>query len=224
MADRPKIAILASGSGTTAESLIHATQSGVLNANVVLVISNNEDAGVFNRVKRMNTQYDLNIQTMHINGVTHPDDAGAKGEQTLTESAAINGAAKNAGVDLILLLGYMKKIRGDLLAEYGGLTEHTSIYQARMLNTHPGPLPESAAQFGRGVQQIVLDTNLGYSAQTLHVVTEQYDMGQTVAVHRVPVLSDDTADTLFDSVQLTEKAYVPVDVEIFLNEQSSFSE
>ena len=222
MFDRPKIAILASGSGTTAESLIHASQSGVLNADVVLVVSNNQDAGVFTRVKRMNAQYDLNIQTLHINGVTHPDGAGVKGEQTLSESAAINQAFKDASVDLVLLLGYMKKVRGDLLAEYGGLAEHTSIYQARMLNTHPGPLPESAAQFGRGVQQIVLDTHLGYSAQTLHVVTEQYDMGQTVAVHRVPVLSDDTAETLFDSVQLTEKAYVPVDVQVFLNEQQSF--
>lgn len=223
MIDRPKIAILASGSGTTAEALIHATQNGILNADVVLVISNNENAGIFKRVKRMNTQYDLSIQTVHINAATYPDGAGERGEQTLAESAAINEAVKSAGVNLVLLLGYMKKVRGDLLTEYGGLAEHTSTYQARMLNTHPGPLPESAAQFGRGVQQIVLDTNLGYSAQTLHVVTDQYDMGQTVAVHRVPVLSDDTADTLFDSVQLTEKAYVPVDVEIFLNEQASFN-
>jgi phosphoribosylglycinamide formyltransferase-1 len=220
--DRPKIAILVSGSGTTAESLIHATQSGVLNADVALVISNNENAGVFDRIKRMNTQYNLDIQTIHINGITHPDGAGAKGEQTLAESAAINDAAKNVGVGLILLLGYMKKVRGDLLQEYGGQPEYTSIHQARMLNTHPGPLPESAAQFGRGVQQVVIDMNLGYSAQTLHVVTDEYDMGQTVAVHRVPVLSSDTSDTLFDSVQLTEKAYLPVDVEIFLNEQASF--
>jgi phosphoribosylglycinamide formyltransferase-1 len=222
VSDRPKIAILASGSGTTAESLIHATQSGVLHADVCLVISNNENAGVFERTKRMNAQYDLDIQIMHINGVTHADGPGVKGEQTLAESAAIAAAAKHAGVDLIVLLGYMKKVRGDLLQAYGGLPVHTSMYQARMLNTHPGPLPESAAQFGRGVQQIILDTKLGYSAQTLHVVTDEYDMGQTVAVHRVPVLSSDTADTLFDSVQLTEKAYLPVDVEIFLNEQASF--
>jgi len=222
VADRPKIVILASGSGTTAESVIHATQSGVLNADVCLVISNNENAGIFDRIKRLNIEYDLNIQTLHINGATHPGGAGKRGEQTLDESAAINQAATKAGADLILLLGYMKKVRGDLLQQYGGLTNHTSIYQARMLNTHPGPLPESAAQFGRGVQQIVLDTHLGYSAQTLHVVTDEYDMGQTVAVHRVPVINSDTADTLFDSVQLTEKAYLPVDVETFLNEQASF--
>jgi phosphoribosylglycinamide formyltransferase-1 len=222
MPHRPKIAILASGSGSTTESIIHATQNGVLHADVCLVVSNNETAVVFERVKRMNTQYNLNIQTIHINGVTHPEGIGLKGEQTLSESAAITAATKNANVDLILLLGYMKKVRGDLLQEYGGLPHHTSIYQARMINTHPGPLPESAAQFGRGVQQIILDTNLGYSAQTLHVVTDEYDMGQTVAVHRVPVLSSDTSDTLFDSVQLTEKAYLPVDVEIFLNEQASF--
>jgi phosphoribosylglycinamide formyltransferase-1 len=202
--------------------LIHATQNGVLNADVCLVISNNQDAGVFDRIKRLNAEYDLNIQTLHINGVTHPGGAGNRGEQTLDESAAINEAAKKADVDLILLLGYMKKVRGALLEEFGGLPNHTSIYQARMLNTHPGPLPESAAQFGRGVQQIILDTHLGYSAQTLHVVTDEYDMGQTIALHRVPVLEGDTADSLFDAVQLTEKAYVPVDVETFLNEQASF--
>jgi hypothetical protein len=59
------IGILASGSGTTAEYVIRATQTGVLNAEVQMVISDKEEAGVFDRVGRLNDQYGLGIDVAH---------------------------------------------------------------------------------------------------------------------------------------------------------------
>jgi len=213
------IAILASGSGSTAEAFIHASQAGIVNAEVGLVIANNADAGVFSRVARLNKEYGLNIKTVNISGVTHSKGAGEKGEQTLEESTAICEEINRGGFGLVLLLGYMKKVRGDLLNEFGALPSHKSIHQARMINTHPGPLPQTKGLFGVHAQEVVLETGLGYSAQTLHVVAEDYDSGLIIAEHRVPVLPNDTPESLFESVQLTEKTYLPIDIDNFLKQR-----
>jgi hypothetical protein len=45
-------------------------------------------------------------------------------------------------------MGYMKMVRGELIEEYGWLPHFDSIYQARMSNTHPGPLPETVDTYG----------------------------------------------------------------------------
>jgi phosphoribosylglycinamide formyltransferase 1 len=198
----PTIAILASGSGTTAEYVVRATQTGVLRARIGLVVCNNLGAGVFGRIERLNKQYGLQIPAVHVNGKTHPAGTGGRGEQTLEESEAIVNLCK--GIDLVVLLGYMKKVTGRLL-------------DLPMVNTHPGPLPETAGLYGLHVQEHVLESNLGYSAQTLHWVTGDYDRGEVIAVHHVPVALGDTAETLFDAVQATEKAHLPTDLDALLH-------
>lgn len=201
MESRRRIAILASGSGTTAEALIHATQSGVLDADVVLVVTNNADAAVLKKIERFNEQ-ELAIKTLVINGSTHPGEAG-HGEQTPAESQAIYNAVKEADVDLVLLLGYMKKVVAPLL----NLT---------ILNTHPGLLPITKGLHGEDVQRFVLENEHEFTGQTLHEVIEEYDSGRVVAEHKMPVMSWDTVDTLNSAVQLMEKAYIGVEVNEYL--------
>jgi phosphoribosylglycinamide formyltransferase-1 len=200
----PSIAILASGSGTTAEYVILATQTGVLQANVGLVVCNNAPAkaGIFGRVERLNDQYGLQIPALHISGKTHPLGAGKPGEQTLEESEAIAKLCRE--FSLVALLGYMKKVRGALL-------------ELPIVNTHPAPLPETAGMYGVHAQEHVLASGLGYSAQILHRVTGEYDDGEIIAEHRVPVKPGDTAESLFDAVQATEKAHLPVDLNNLLH-------
>jgi len=209
--------VLASGSGSTVEAFVHASQSGIVEAEVGLVVANNKNAGVFGRVERLNKQYGLGIRTLHISGVTHPGGAGEKGEQTLQESATICAEISNEGLAVVCLMGYMKKVRGDLLTEYGW-QEGSDYETARMLNTYPGPLPQTEGLFGIYVQEEVIRSGLGYSAHTVHVVAEGYDRGSVIAEHRVPVLPDDTPESLFDSVQLTEKTHLPVDIGQFLED------
>lgn len=203
MAERPKIAILASGSGTTAEYVIHATQTGVLQANVGLVISNNSNAAVFGRVARLNQQYGLDIAMRHISGKTHPGGFAGEGMQTDQEAEDIAGLC--SAFDMAVLLGYMKKVRGPLAD------------RQRAVNTHPGPLPATEGCIGKQAQQVVLDLGLAHSAQTLHWVSEEYDQGDVIAAHQVPVQPGDTAEALFDAVQATEKSWVPVDLGTLLN-------
>ena len=201
MSDRPTIAILASGSGTTAEALIHATQSGVLNADVRLVITNRADAGILQKIERFNKQ-GLGIKVLIINGDTHPGEA-ARGEQTPLEAQAIYDAIKEYNIDLILLLGYLRKVMPPLL-------------DLRILNTHPGLLPATRGLHGEHVQAFVLEQGHELTGQTLHEVIAEYDSGKTIAEHTLPVMPWDTVDTLNASVQLMEKAYIGVDVNQYL--------
>lgn len=81
--NKPGIAVLASGAGSTVEAFIHASEAGFVDAEVGLVVSNNSSAGVCRRIERLNKQYGLDIQTMHASGITHPNGAGEKGDMTM---------------------------------------------------------------------------------------------------------------------------------------------
>jgi folate-dependent phosphoribosylglycinamide formyltransferase PurN len=222
----PRVAILASGGGTTAEAFIKATQEGgVVDAEVGMVITNNipEKAGVYQLVGNLNRQYGLDIPVLKVNGVTHPGGAGERGEQTLEESAVIALMVEEAGITLVATMGYMKKIRGDLYIGYGSLPNHSSIYESHILNTHPGPLPETKGLYGIGVQEYVLETNLPYSAHTTHAVSKEYDTGLVYASRKIWVNHGETAQQLFDRVQEVEKRELPRDIDRFLKEQKDFN-
>lgn len=219
----PQIAILASGGGTTAEAFIEASQAGKIQVEAGLVISNNGDAGVFNRVQSLNAKYGLDIKTAHISGLTHPKGEGKRGEQTLEESAAICRLITEGNFALVALMGYMKRVRGELLERYGYLPEYgDDIYRARMINTHPGKLPETEDTWGIHTQAEVLRQGLSQTAHTVHLVAAGYDKGPVIAEHPVPVLPSDTSETLFARVQQAEKDNLPLDIQHFLDQQSGW--
>lgn len=212
----PRIGILASGGGTTAERVIRDTQTGVLLAEVACVVTNNGNAGVLGLVEGLNEEYGLTIVTEHISGVTHPEGFTEKGVQTTAESAAIAEYMRSQGVGLVATLGYMKEIVGELLDEYGWHPDMASPFHARMINTHPGLLPATRGEYGIHVQEKVLDEGHEYAGQTLHVVGSGYDTGPTIAEHSFLVRPGYTPQTLFDDVQAIEKHNVGRDINQFL--------
>lgn len=219
-------AILASGSGTTAEAFIRAAAKGEVNADVKIIICNNQQAGVFERAQNLNKELGLNIKTILINGKTHPASSNeivAKGSQTEAEQKAIIDQLHDYQIDLVLLLGYLKKVGPKVINEFGWRTEYSSPYQARMLNTHPGLLPASKGFIGIHVQKYVLEAHLPEAGQTLHVVSEQYDDGPILAENKVIIKVDDTPETLFDRVQAAEKANLPKDVERFIRSRQPYT-
>lgn len=228
--EKTSVAILASGSGTTAEAVIRATQAvPELSYEVGVVISNNPDAGVLDRVERLNQQYGLAIQTDVVN--KHVYNGGFRGdlEQTDQESTKIWSIVSENNVGLVLLAGYLRKVGGPLLAQYGARPEHTSIYQARMLNTHPGILPQTKGMFGKGVHKHIEElrqANLSplpiYSAQTLHIVSKDYDEGGIIAENTFPVYIGDTADQIEETAQSVEKAHIAHDINSFLVRQAQW--
>ncbi len=220
---RPGIAILASGSGSTAEAFIHATQDGRIDAEVGLVVCNNppEKAGIYARVDRLVKQYGLDIETVEISGRTHPDGVVGRG-QTLAESAAICERVVNKGLVHVALMGYMKQVRGELIDTFGWQPAFKSIYQAAMTNTHPGPLPETEDTYGVYTSERVLELEMATSRHTVHLVADGIDRGPILAAHPVDVLTSDSAQTLFDRVQLVEKATLPYVLGNFLREQGDY--
>lgn len=213
---RPKIAILASGSGTTAEAFIVASSTGKIEAEVGLVICSKKTAGIFDRVEKLNAEYGLNIKCIHIGKENYPNPNDE-------ENALLNMLSTDK-FDLIALMGYMRKIGPNIVSKYGWRSDYASPYQAMMLNTHPGLLPESAGMYGRNVQQYTLDVGLPFGGQTLHVVSEEYDEGPVIAEHKVTVEPEETADTLFAKVQDVEKKYLPEDIDNFIKDRRKYLE
>ena len=223
--NKPKIAILASGNGSTAETFIRACATGDVDGQVALVICNNADAGIIGRVANLNEEFNLYIETKVINHNTHPAKEGEiveKGSQTKAEENAILVILKTGEFDLIALMGYMKRVGSAIVHEFGWRPEYDSPYQAKLLNTHPGLLPDSIGFYGVHVQEHVLEKGFSESGQTLHVVSENYDEGPTVFENRVAVLPDDTAESLFERVQVTEKQNLPGNIDAFLKARRNY--
>lgn len=224
---KPRIAILASGGGTTAEAFIRSDQHGDINVDVALVIVSREQAGAIERIKDLNKEFGLSIECKLINHITHPAGAGEKlkkGYQTQAEEAAILEALQAGNFDLIALMGYMKRIGPKLIVAFGWLPSYSSMYQAKMVNTHPGLLPDTKAMYGEQIQEYVLDHHLPYGGQTLHLVSQEYDDGPILAEHKVQVQPGDTPDSLFARVQAVEKKYLPTDIEDFIKASISYNE
>jgi phosphoribosylglycinamide formyltransferase 1 len=100
------------------------------------------------------------------------------------------------GVELVVCAGYMHLFRQPFFDRYGG----------RIVNTHSAPLPDFP---GAHPIEDVLAAGVDETAATVHYVDEGIDTGPVIAVERVPVLPDDTADTLRRRVQAVEHRLLP---------------
>ena len=220
---KTKVAIFASGNGSTAEAFIRSVQEKKYALEVVLLVCNNPGAPVLERVRNLNAAYGLPIQTAVINSRTQPAAQGVvRGQQTSEEQAAILSLLQKHDISLVLLLGYQKRIGPQLIAAYGWLPEYVSPYQCNMLNTHPGLLPDTYGTHELGTQQYVLDHGMRETGHTINAVSAEYDTGPVVAENRVPVLPDDTAETLYARVQATEKQHIAADVMAFVDAQAEY--
>lgn len=181
-----RIAVLASHGGTILQAVIDACSSGELDAEVVLVISNNSRSGAMTRAR------DAGIPTAHLSSTTHP--------RTETLDAAMLSLLNEARADWVLLAGYMKRLGPRVLC----------AYRNRILNTHPALLPKFGGEgyFGRRVHEAVLAAGEQESGATVHLVDEDYDSGPILAQVRVPVRGGDTAETLEERVKVAERKLV----------------
>lgn len=148
-------------------------------ARIARVISNRADAGALERARR------AGIPTTTI---TNPLDA----DEMLTALA---------DVDLVVLAGYLKLIPAAVVARF----------RHRLINIHPALLPAFGGPglYGRRVHEAVLASAAAESGATVHYVDEQFDRGPIIAQRRVPVLPDDTADSLAQRVLAVEHELLP---------------
>lgn len=180
---RLRLGFLASGAGSSARAIIAAITAGELAAEARLMVSNNKSAEAL--------AFAANAGVPSLCIPTQADAATA--DAKLAEAMAAHG------VDLIVLSGYLRRLGPKTLARYAG----------RILNIHPGPLPEFGGHgmYGRRVHEAVLAAGAAASSVTIHVVDEEYDHGPIVARKSVPVEPGDSAEALEARVRAEEPAF-----------------
>lgn len=234
---RPRIAIFASGSGTTFLATAEAVRDGLADFDIGLVITDHEDAGVLDKVNVLNQNSDFDIKTSIINKTRYPDGPQVRG-QTRAEADALLNALEKFGIDHLALMGCLRIIAPQVIEAWGWKPEHATkdprnkgMYLARMTNTHPGILPATSDTYGIHTQERVLELALDQTAQTFHAVATGVDTGPVIAENLVRVFPPskfppeiaDTPEKLFARVQRIEKARLPLDLDTFLKEQSRFT-
>jgi len=167
-----KLGFLASRNGSSLRAIVAAIEAGVLAAEPRLVVSNNRAAQalVFAR--------DHGVPTEVIATQADPDEADAR----------LCAALQAAGVDLVILSGYLRRLGPRTL----------TAYRNRVLNIHPGPLPRFGGEgmYGRRVHEAVIASGVAESGVVIHAVDEIYDNGPLIAARGVPITPGETADSL----------------------------
>ena len=165
-----RTAILISGRGSNMTALLEASRDPAYPAEIVLVLSNNPDAA------GLTTAAAAGIPTLAI------DHRPFKGDREAHE-AAIDAALRAAGTELVCLAGYMRLLTPVLVDAWAG----------RMLNIHPSLLP---AFPGLHTHARALKAGVKEHGCTVQLVTLGMDEGPILAQATVPVLPDDTEDSL----------------------------
>ncbi len=176
------IGFLASHGGSNMQAIINACKAGRLNAAAAVVISNNGDSRALERAKSEG------IPGYYLSGKTHPDPDDL-------DKAILDTLIRHK-VDIVALAGYMKKLGPKTL----------SYFRGRILNIHPALLPKYGGKgmYGIHVHEAVLAAGEKESGVTVHLVDEEYDRGPILAQVRVPVMPDDTPETLAERVLVQE--------------------
>lgn len=164
-----KIAVLISGRGTNLQSIIDAIQRGQLNASIAVVVSNREDAPGLERARR------AGLETLFLSHRAFPTREAFDGR--------LVHELQTRGVTLVCLAGFMRIFSTPML----------EAYRNRMLNIHPSLLP---AFPGLHPQQQAIDHGVKVSGVTVHLVDGVLDGGPIVLQRTVPVLDEDTTQTL----------------------------
>jgi phosphoribosylglycinamide formyltransferase 1 len=178
------IGVLASHAGTTAQAVIDACADDRINGRVAVVISNNADADVLRRAA------DHAIAARHLSRATCPDPTEL--DETIMRTL------REAGSDVVLLAGYLRKVGPRTLA----------AFNQRMINVHPALLPRHGGpgMYGRAVHQAVLLAGDPVTGASVHLVTANYDEGPVLTQREVRVAPDDTVDTLDAKVRIAEQS------------------
>jgi phosphoribosylglycinamide formyltransferase-1 len=185
----PSIGLLISGRGSNLQSIIDATATGRLNATIGLVVSNRAGAQGLQRAR------EAGIDAVHLSPHDFLDrDAYDQ------ELAALLLARK---VDLVCLAGFMRLVGRPLL----------SAFPNRILNIHPSLLPSFP---GLDAQRQALEHGVRVTGATVHLVTAELDAGPIVLQAAVPVLEDDTVETLAARVLVQEHRLYPEAIGLIL--------
>lgn len=187
-----RIAVLASGHGSNLQAIIDAIEARQVQATIVAVISNKRDAVALERARKHAIE-DIFVDPKPFAG--QPDSREAY-------DRALLALLQEHNVELVLLAGYMKIVTAVLV----------NAYANRMMNIHPSLLPSFP---GLDVQKKAIDWGCKLAGCTVHFVTEGVDEGPIIVQAAVPILDQDTPETLAARILEQEHKIYPRAVQLF---------
>lgn len=179
-----RLGILGSGSGSNMQAILDAIAAGTLDAEIVVVLSDNPNGYILERAKKAGIPTEL------------IDCRGFKTKYPEEAQLETVAALQAAGVDLICLAGFMRLVKAPLL----------EAFPERILNIHPALLP---AFPGVEAWKQAVEAKATESGCTVHYVDDGMDTGPVILQAKVPVYPDDTAETLHQRIQVEEHRLYP---------------
>jgi phosphoribosylglycinamide formyltransferase 1 len=190
--DALRVAVLASGRGSNLQAVIDAIDAGTLQAKIVAVISNKQEAPALERARQHG------LPGLFVNPKPYagrPDSREAYDRELLD-------VLRRHDVELVLLAGYMKIVTTVLVEAFAN----------RMMNIHPSLLPSFP---GLDVQKKAIEWGCKLAGCTVHFVTEGVDEGPIILQAAVPILDEDTPNTLAARILEQEHKIYPRAVQLF---------
>jgi phosphoribosylglycinamide formyltransferase 1 len=185
-----RLAVLVSGRGSNLQSIIDAIDRGALHATISVVISDRAGAAGLLRAR------EARIEAIWLDRRDHPD--------RVAYDRAIVERLRDRDVGLVCLAGFMRVVGQPLL----------EAYQDRILNIHPSLLPSFP---GLDAQRQALEHGVRLSGATVHLVTADLDGGPIILQSAVPVLDDDTVETLSARILVEEHKIYPEAIRLVLD-------
>ena len=190
--DALRVAVLASGRGSNLQAIIDAMEAGTVQAKIVAVISNKKDAPALERAHRQG------LSTLFVD----PKPYANRPDSREAYDLALLDVLRRHNVELVLLAGYMKIVTTVLV----------EAFTNRMMNIHPSLLPSFP---GLDVQKKAIEWGCKLAGCTVHFVTEGVDEGPIILQAAVPILDNDTSDTLAARILDQEHKIYPRAVQLF---------
>ena len=176
------IVVLVSGRGSNLQAICSAIDAGTCEANIVGVVSDRKNAAA--------------LDFADARGIATRRVALRKGDDRDLWNDALTETVVSLKPDLVVLAGFMRVLGAPLLQRFPG----------RIINVHPALLP---AFPGHNGPQDALDAGVRISGCTVHIVDSGVDTGPIIAQAAVPVLDDDSAESLHTRIQAQEHRLLP---------------
>jgi len=186
-----RLAVCVSGGGTTLQNLIDLIQGGKLRASIVQVVASRPKIGAIPRAEAARIPLALASRSV-------------SQSRTAFSNSVFNPIRHNKA-DLVILGGFLS------------LLEIPPDYQGRVINIHPSLIPAFSGKgyHGEAVHQAVLDMGAKVTGCTVHFADDTYDTGPIILQSTVPVLDNDTAETLAARVFKAECLAVPEAIALY---------
>lgn len=190
------LAVLVSGNGSNLQSIIRNIESGNVNARIACVISNNPEAYALKRAES------YGIPTVIL------ESSGFKNRREY--DAAVVEILRGFKVDLVVLAGFMRILSDVMIAAFPNA----------IMNVHPALLPSFP---GLHAQQQALAYGVKFSGCTVHFVDSGTDTGPIILQAIVPVVENDTEETLSARIQQVEHRLFPEAIKLFVEGKLTLS-